>query len=127
MSSNTIYKSKNYYLNFVCNKALKNKYTRWYFNIINAALERNHKTRKDANEVYGYTEGHHILPRSLKKEVAKDKTNMVYLTSREHFIVHALLVKMFVDVYRFKMINAFLRMKSTNNKDLPNRYFNSKL
>lgn len=127
MSSKNIYTSNNFYLDYVCSIALKNKYSKWYFNIIDKALKRN-LNKNQAKALFGYTEGHHIYPNSFKLlEYAYKKENIVYLTSREHFIVHALLVKMFTDVYRYKMIAAFVRMKTINNKDLPNRYFNSNL
>jgi len=35
---------------------LKNKYTKWYFNIVSAAQNR---------DISGYTEEHHIIPKSL--------------------------------------------------------------
>lgn len=127
MSSENIYTSNNYYLEYTCSIALKNKYTKWYFNIIDKALKRN-LNKNQAKSLFGYTEGHHIYPNSFKSfEYKNKKENIVFLTSKEHFIVHALLVKMFVDVYRYKMIAAFVRMKTINNKDLPNRYFNSNL
>lgn len=127
MSSKNIYTSNNFYLDYVCSIAIKNKYTSWYYNIIAKALERKFDKKK-AIVAFGYTEGHHIYPNSFKQlQYNNKKENIVFLTSREHFIVHALLVKMFIDVYRYKMINAFLRMKTVNNKDLPNRYFNSNL
>lgn len=126
MTSKNIYTSSNKYLNFICRIAIKNKYTKWYFNIISKGLIRC-KTRDEGKNIFGYIEGHHILPVSFKRGGYKDKENIVYLTSREHFIVHALLVKMFMGIYRMKMINAFLRMKTINNKDLPNRYYNSHL
>jgi NUMOD3 motif len=126
MTSTNTYTHSNYYLTLVCNIALKNKYTRWYFNIISRALERS-RNRTDAKASLGYVEGHHILPTSFKRGGNKDPENIAFLTSREHFIVHAIMVKMFVDVYRMKMINAFLRMKTIGNKDLPNRYYNSHL
>ena len=127
MSSKSIYTSNNFYLNYIYSIALKNKYTKWYFCIIDKALKRN-LNRKEAKLIFGYTEGHHIYPNSFKNlEYRNKKENIVFLTSREHFIVHALLTKMFVDVYRYKMIAAFVRMKTINNKDLPNRYFNSNL
>lgn len=127
MSSENIYTPNNFYLDYVCSIAIKNKYSKWYFNIIDKALKRN-LNRDQAKQMFGYTEGHHIYPNCFKDlEYDNEKENIVFLTSREHFIVHALLTKMFVDVYRYKMINAFSRMKTINNKDLPNRYFNSNL
>jgi hypothetical protein len=126
MTSTNTYTHSNYYLSLVCNIALDNKYTRWYFNIISRALKRP-RNRTDAKTLLGYVEGHHILPASFRKGGNKDSENIVFLTSREHFIVHAIMVKMFVNSYRMKMINAFLRMKTVGNKDMPNRYYNSHL
>jgi hypothetical protein len=40
MTSTNTYTHPNHYLTLVCNIALKNKYTRWYFNIISRTLER---------------------------------------------------------------------------------------
>ena len=127
MYSKNIYTPNNFYLDYVCSIAIKNKYSKWYFNIIDKALKRN-LNRDQAKQMFGYTEGHHIYPNSFKSLKYENKReNIVFLTSREHFIVHALLTKMFVDVYRYKMLNAFLRMKTINNKALPDRYFNSNL
>ena len=64
---------------------LDNKYTKWYYNIIETANTR-------ANENLGYIERHHIMPKSLGGST--DKDNLVKLTGREHFIVHRLLTKM---------------------------------
>lgn len=61
----------------------KNKYTRWYYNIISNAQ----KSQRD-----GYTETHHIIPKSLGGD--DSISNLVKLTPREHYICHALLVKM---------------------------------
>jgi hypothetical protein len=60
-----------------------NKYTCWYNNITENAKSR---------IIDGYTERHHILPRSLGG--TNDKDNLVDLTAREHFICHWLLTKM---------------------------------
>lgn len=59
---------------------LTNKYSKWYFNIINTA-----KTRL----ILGYTETHHILPKSLGGSDTRD--NLVRLTAKEHFVCHRLL------------------------------------
>lgn len=65
---------------------LTNKYTRWYHNIIQRAQIRIN---------LGYTEKHHIIPKSLGGSDAKD--NLVRLTAREHFVCHWLLTKMVSD------------------------------
>ena len=75
------------------------KYTRWYYLIIDRAVKQVKS---------GYTERHHILPKSLGGANANE--NMVNLTFREHFICHKLLVKMTIGQERFKMIHALWRM-----------------
>lgn len=64
-----------------------NKYTNWYFNIINKA-----KTRPRPE---GYTENHHILPEACGGP--DEPENMARLTAREHFICHLILPKILVD------------------------------
>ena len=63
----------------------------------------------------GYVEKHHILPRALGG--SNDSSNIVVLTSREHFVAHALLAK----IYGGSMWQALLIMKGKN------RYTNSRL
>ena len=77
-----------------------NKYNNWYNNIT-----KNAKTRT----VSGYTERHHIIPRSLGGADTED--NLVNLTAREHFICHWLLVKIYSGKARAKMIYALNGMK----------------
>ena len=43
-----------------------------------------------------YKEKHHIIPRCFGG--TNDKENLVYLTAREHFIIHKLLVKIYPDI-----------------------------
>ena len=85
----------------------KNKYTKWYFNIISAA-----KSRITSSSVY--IEKHHIIPKSLGGDNSKE--NLVCLTAREHFICHLLLTRMTSDVDRTKMAHAAWRMTCTANK-----------
>ena len=80
-----------------------NKYTLWYNAIIERACTRN---------IDGYTECHHIHPRSLGG--TDDKSNLVDLTAREHFICHWLLTKMHTGESRAKMIYALNGMKREN-------------
>lgn len=89
---------------------LQNKYTRWYFNIINTAKSRT---------IEGYKERHHIIPRSFGG--SNKKENLVDLTAREHYICHLLLTCMTEGDYKAKM---FLAMRMFN-KPLYKR--NSKL
>tara|TARA_R110000868_G_scaffold344043_1_gene605026 strand:+ start:265 stop:930 length:666 start_codon:yes stop_codon:yes gene_type:complete len=91
-----------------------NKYTRWYNNITENAKFRT---------IDGYTERHHIHPRSLGGTNNKD--NLVNLTAREHFICHWLLTKMHTGEARGKMINALYLMQGKNQYQ--DRYINSKV
>lgn len=72
----------------------------------------------------GYTEEHHIVPRSLGG--TDDKDNLVLLTAKEHFICHLLLTKMYPKGSNeyYKMCHAFLMMltKSKNQE----RYITSR-
>lgn len=83
-----------------------NKYTTWYYNIINI--------RKKLKPV-GYSEKHHIIPLSLGG--LRDRANVVRLTAREHFICHQLLVRMVTDtVSLIKMLYALARFDGTASK-----------
>ena len=78
---------------------INNKYTTWYNSLINTAKDR---------IITGYTEKHHIIPRSLGG--GNDNTNLIRLTGREHFICHLLLPKMTSGTDRKKMIYAIWMM-----------------
>ena len=68
----------------------------------------------------GYCEFHHIKPVSIYPELKNDKSNIVALTAREHFIAHLLLCYMYKNKYGeshqyyVKMLNAM--MFFTNRK-----------
>lgn len=68
--------------------------------------------------VEGYSELHHILPRSLGGDDTKQ--NLVRLTAREHFICHLLLVRIHKELPGYyKMVKAFFMMlvcKSSNQE-----------
>jgi len=83
---------------------LHNKYTRIYYQIVERAKNR---------IISGYTENHHIIPKSLGGSNKKD--NIVALTAREHFICHWLLTKMTTDDNQRKMAYACKRMMTANS------------
>jgi len=115
----------NNFLNKVKEIALDNKYKKWYLSIIRAALLRGSGVkRKELVKRFGYVELHHIVPRSFGLCDEKDKENVVFLTAREHFIVHLLMTKMFESKFKNKMVFAF-RLLISNNK-YQKRYFNSR-
>ena len=73
------------------------KYSRWYNNLIEKSKNR---------KLQGYTEKHHIIPRSFGG--SNDAANIAVLTAREHYIAHWLLWKMnFPQPYYGKMAAAF--------------------
>lgn len=78
-----------------------NKYIRWYNQIVKNAQSR---------VAEGYTERHHIQPRSLGGLDTTD--NLVDLTAREHFVCHWLLTKITTGDDRYKMINALRMMRA---------------
>ncbi len=90
---------------------IDNKYTRWYYNIVNTAKSRT---------ITGYTEKHHIIPKSCGGD--NSKTNLVKLTAKEHFICHLLLIRMVEGQFRYKMAYALNRMLTTNNNGNQDRY-----
>jgi hypothetical protein len=101
---------------------LDNKYTRWYYIIINNAKIRN-------NDKITYLENHHIIPESFFiNRVRKgpdgwlngnpeEPNNKVKLTAREHFVCHLLLIKMTIGKGRMKMANALNRIAGKNKND----------
>ncbi|CAB4164077.1 HNHc domain containing protein [uncultured Caudovirales phage] len=84
-----------------------NKYTRWYYNIVDRAT-----TRVLATD--SHYEKHHIIPKSLGGNNSKD--NLVKLLAREHFICHWLLTKITTGVNKKKMAYACKMMMHSNGK-----------
>lgn len=95
---------------------LQNKYTRWYYNIIQRAQTRT---------ISDYTERHHIIPKSLGGSNAK--SNLVALTAREHFVCHWLLTKMVDGKFKYKMWNAFSCMLYRENNQQSRHKVTSKI
>lgn len=85
-------------------------YHKIYYNLINKRIHQPYD---------GYTESHHILPKSLGG--SDEINNLVKLSAREHFICHLLLTKMYkigTSEY-YKMIKAFfcmLMFRSSNQQ-----------
>jgi hypothetical protein len=88
---------------------IDNKYTRWYYDIIDRAKTRTLLANK-------YYEKHHIVPKSLGGSNNVD--NLVKLTAREHFITHWLLTKMVSNKKeKYQMWNAFSCMLYRENQN----------
>ena len=85
---------------------INNKYSTWYFNIINVAKSRLRNTDT-------YHEVHHIIPKSLNGSNNRD--NLVSLTGREHLLCHRLLIRMTEGTSKAKMVSAAWTMANLNN------------
>lgn len=72
------------------------KYRQWYDQIVGRG-----QTRRSLG---GYSEVHHILPRSLGG--GDEPSNLVKLTYREHFLAHWLLTKIYDGAARSAMVYA---------------------
>lgn len=95
---------------------IDNKYLQWYSALITQAINR--------STPVGYTETHHIIPRSLFRQSCNNLTsdpdvpeNLVILTAREHYICHKLLTKFTEGRNRYLMIYALWRMTNTNTQN----------
>ena len=96
---------------------IENKYTRWYYAIVNNSKMRNNDG----------THRHHIIPESFFiNRIRKgppgwiegnpdDLDNIVYLSPREHFVCHKLLVKMTQGKAKAKMYHALQFMLAKDN------------
>ena len=73
-----------------------------------------------------YYESHHIIPKCLGG--SNKKENLIFLTPKEHFICHRLLIEIHRHNYKsyVSMLRAFVMM-STKNIHQSNRYINSRI
>jgi hypothetical protein len=84
-------------------------YSKVYFSTIEKAVQRGWKKARGR-------ERHHIIPQSLGG--SNDKSNLVYLSCREHFLCHWLLVKMTEGEYYHKMVYALMGMRAGNKHQI---------
>ena len=109
------YLYKNYSSKFIIEPT---KYSKYYFLIIERAINEQRTKLKKSDSSYVYYENHHILPKSLFPEFKNLKDNpwnSVLLTAREHFLIHALIYKHFKSLnhqWMYKMGRAFMIMKA---------------
>jgi hypothetical protein len=123
----------NTYIQKIQSISSNSKYTKWYCSIINNALIRA-QTKKQAKQILGYVETHHIVPKCFfdSKEFIvefpedkNNKNNLVHLTAREHFICHWLLTKMSIEKFKYKMQHALFSFATKSSKR-PNRLLTPK-
>jgi hypothetical protein len=86
-----------------------------YIKIYNS-LVSNKADRRKGKDVY--YESHHIIPKSLGGD--NDKSNLVLLTAREHFVAHRLLTKIYPNSWGMKFALFMMAQEGTKGaKDLP--------
>lgn len=101
-----------------------NKYTKWYYYIIYRAKSQDRKRLSKNDPFYIYLEKHHIVPKSFGGLDKED--NLVLVSAKEHFILHALLTKMCISTrHTQQMLNAMNRLRQSNKYQ--ERYFSSRL
>lgn len=83
---------------------IDNKYTKWYFKIIESA---------QLSPSLGYLEKHHVLPQSMGGP--DDTSNIVSLSPKQHFVCHLLLTKMVTGSSKYKMGYALFMMSNVIN------------
>jgi hypothetical protein len=117
----------NIYKNYTHTHFKSNKYFIWYCNIVDRALSSDRKKLHKTDTNYVYYEGHHILPKSLYPEYKTEKWNIVLLNSREHFICHLLLCKVFQNKKHTNKMKYALTAMRIIYRDGQKRYINSYL
>lgn len=88
---------------------LDNHYTTEYYDIItrNQELTKNISIRK-IKELFIYTEKHHVIPKSLGGSNLRD--NIVYMSAKDHYRCHQLLINMTEGTDHGKMWSSLWRM-----------------
>lgn len=109
------------YIKIIKDLSFINKYFYWWEKIIIRGINRAN-TKIEAKEILGYVEGHHILPKSFDLGGHNDKSNIVFLTAKEHIMVHRLMCKFILKEYRIKSLRAYHCMIFKNNGGNNKRY-----
>lgn len=108
----------------------KMNYLRLYCKLVRK-FETRGLTKEEAKKQGLYTESHHIFPACMFGRNAGN-SRLIEVSAREHYILHAVLEKAFVQRYgvndrrTLQMTKAHLSMKTGGNDNRP-RYYNSRL
>lgn len=95
---------------------LDNQYTQDYYKIIEKnKIKTAGMSISRIKAELGYTEKHHIIPRSL--EGSNLKENTVYMSADDHFRCHQLLINMTEGVAKGKMWNGLWRMMNKQSRN----------
>lgn len=88
-----------------------------YFKIYDQLIQRA-KNRS----LLGYVERHHIIPRCMGG--SDDLNNLVFLTAREHYLCHRMLIRMYPK--NKKLIYAFWAMTNQKSRQHQRNYYSSR-
>lgn len=91
-------------------------YEKIYYNLVS--------TRKARKRIkHTYYERHHVLPKCLGGKDSKE--NIVYLTPREHFLAHWLLIKIYPLEYKLHYALALMsgELSPKSNRQLSSKYY----
>jgi len=94
-------------------------YLKVYCKLVRKFEERN-LTREEGNKLFEYCEAHHIWMRSIYGQERQGNTRTVIVSAREHFILHAVLERAYIQRYGLyhwktkKATNAVMVMKTYN-------------
>ena len=91
------------------------KYLNHYNKLINRALNRNLKNKKEANIFFNsYYEEHHIIPTCMNGPDTKN--NKVFLLAEEHYTAHLLLVQIHPKVFGLAQACEFMCVENIYRK-----------
>lgn len=112
-------------------KSIGMNYLKLYCKLVRKFEERG-LTKEEAKKQNLYVEEHHIFPRSIFGEHKEGNQRTVFVSAREHYVLHAILEKAFIQryginhLYTRKMNTAHISM-STKKETNEMIYVNSRL
>jgi hypothetical protein len=93
-------------------------YLKLYCNLVRKFEERR-LTKEEAKKQGLYVEGHHVFPRSIYGEDKDGNARIVFVSAREHYVLHAVLERLCIQRYGLnhpytrKMNKAHISMSTT--------------
>ncbi len=109
--------SSSLYVQAIESISLQNKYTLTYVKLCKKFSVR-FIDKKTAMKHFTYVEKHHIFPKCLGLIDPKVKENIIYVSAREHYILHLLLSKMFNCNIKYKMLEALAVFQNDGNRNI---------
>lgn len=89
------------------------KYKAHYDKLVQRGQKRA-SSKKEAKALLGYCEKHHVIPKCMGG--TNERENLVYLSAREHYVAHQLLVMIYPEVGGLKYAALMMCLNSTNER-----------